>query len=104
MLNVLEISDLYKFEESLPESKEKDLLCKLLFEYVQYSECGTVEDCMARKEWMSYSIDDIRKNFTSIVKGLREEVAYIREDAELSHKRKRGRPKRRKGIDYEMQI
>lgn len=78
MLNMVELSDLYQFQESLPEGREKDLLNDLLFEYSQYTQCGTVEECMSRKEWMSYSIDDIRTNFNNTIKALRDEVDEIR--------------------------
>ena len=94
MLDSIEMSDLYQFKDSLPENRVKELLSKLLFEYVQYSKCGTVEDCIGRKEWMSYSIDDIRNTFTGIVRGLRQEVQYVREDVAASHKKKRGRPRK----------
>lgn len=70
MLSMHNISVLTLFQESLPESKEKELLNQLLCEYIQYIQCGTVEDCKQRMEWMSYSIDDIRNNFNSMVKGL----------------------------------
>lgn len=80
MLTMHEMSKLYLFQESLPESKEKELLDKLLFEYTQYIQCGTVEECQSRKEWMSYSIDDIRAHFNMIIKGLRDEVNNIRNE------------------------
>lgn len=86
MLNMHEMSKLYLFQESLPESKEKELLDKLLFEYTQYIQCGTVEECQSRKEWMSYSIDDIRAHFNMIVKGLRDEVDNIRNEQTVSKK------------------
>ena len=92
MLNMFEMSDLLHFQESLPESKEKELLNLLLFEYGQYIRCGTVEDCEQRIEWMSYSIEDIRNSFNSIVKGLREEVENIRTFETTPPNKKRGRP------------
>lgn len=96
MLNMFEMSDLLHFQESLPESKEKELLDQLLFEYDQYIRCGTVEDCKQRMEWMSYSIDDIRKNFNFIVKELREEVEIIRTNEVIPPNKKRGRPRKDK--------
>lgn len=60
---------------------------EMLRELEEYREAGTPEECISRKEWMSYSIDDIRKNFSSFCKEMREYV-----DAEYGPKKK-GRPK-----------
>lgn len=97
MLNMYEIHKLHRLQEELFESDEKELLGKLLFEYTQYIQCGTVEECQSRKEWMSMSIDDIRVNFNSVVKGLQEEVKNIRDEQDITKKTYYG--KRNKG-DY----
>jgi hypothetical protein len=54
------------------------LLNKLLFEYGKYSQCGTHQECQSRLEWLSYSIDDVRKMFETFTKGMQEEVEHIR--------------------------
>ena len=101
MLNYIEMSDLWQYKDSLPDGRIKELLNNVLFEYSRYTECGTPEDCKDRLEWMNMSYEDIRKKFNFIVKGFREEVEYIREDAnrkaEAKYKpapKKRGRPKK----------
>lgn len=91
MLTMHEISELSLFQESLPEGREKELFNKLLFDYIQYAQCGTVEDCKNRKEWMSLSIDDMRKNFNTLVKEMREEVNNIRNEESVSKKRNGGK-------------
>ena len=91
MLNMYEISELCELQKSLPNGKRKELLDKLLFEYSQYIKCGTVEECENRKEWMSYSIDDIRTKFNTVVKGLRDEVDNIRNELYIPKKRKGGK-------------
>lgn len=95
MLNYIEMSDLRQFQGEMPDCREKELLHKVLFEYNEYCECGTVEDCKQRKEWMSYSIDTIREAFAKMVKGFQEEVEIIREDEK--RKKKRGRPPKNRG-------
>ena len=90
MLDTLQMSDLLTYQQKMPDCPEKELLNQLLWEYRKYAECGTIEDCQQRKEWMSLSIDDIRKNFFQTIKGMRQEVEYIREDAQAPAKR--GRP------------
>ena len=101
MLNMIEMSDLWQFKDSLPDGREKELLNNVLFEYSKYTECGTYEDCKNRLEWMKMSPEDIRKAFNELQEGLREEVENIREDAEREAKKKyapepkkRGRPKK----------
>lgn len=89
MLSKLSISDLSLYIESLPESREKALLGRLLFEYIQYTQCGTIEECRSRKEWMDYSLNDIMANFNAMVKGLREEVDNIKKEAETNKKSRR---------------
>ena len=52
-------------------------------------------------DWMKMSPEDIRKNWNTVLKGLQEEVEFIREDAERKAEqkyrpepKKRGRPKK----------
>ena len=101
MLNMIEMSDLWQFKDSLPDGRIKELLNNVLFEYGQYTECGTPEDCKNRLEWMKMSPEDIRKAFNKLQDGWREQVEYIREDAERKAEakyrpepKKRGRPKK----------
>lgn len=101
MLNMIEMSDLWQYKDSLPDGRIKELLNNLLFEYNQYTECGTPEDCKQRMEWMKMSPEDIRKNWNTILKGMQQEIEYIREDAERKAEqkyrpepKKRGRPKK----------
>lgn len=82
MLDIFEMSDLLQYQKEMPEGREKELLHKLLFEYGRYADCGTYEDCESRKEWFSYSLEHIMQNFNKTVKLLREEVAYIRSEAD----------------------
>lgn len=100
MLNYIELSDLWQYQKAMPDCREKELLHKLLFEYSRYAECGTYEECEQRKEWMSYSIDDMRDMFTKLVKGMREEVEYIRSEYVPKPKpKKSGRKPKKDGED-----
>ena len=78
MLDIIEISDLMQYQQSMPDCREKELLNKLLFEYGKYAQCGTYQECQSRLEWLSYSIDDVRKMFETFTKGMQEEVENIR--------------------------
>lgn len=101
MLNFIEMSDLWQFKDSLPEGREKELLNRVLFEYNQYMDCGSPEECKSRLEWMKMTPEDMRTAFNRLAKETREEIEYIREKAErdAEHKykpepKKRGRPKK----------
>ena len=103
MLNTIEMSDMWQFKDSLPDGRTKELLNRVLFEYSQYMDCGSPEDCKDRLEWMHMSPEDIRQKFNYLAKQFREEVEYIREEAdrkaEAKYKptpKKRGRPKKDK--------
>lgn len=91
MLDVFQLSDLWRYKDSMPDCKEKQLLNSLLFEYEEYARCGTPEECKSRLEWMTYSLDDVRRKFVQIVKGLQEEVECIRSEPKP---KKRGRPRK----------
>ncbi len=97
MLNFIEMSDMWQFQMEMPDCKEKELLHTVLWEYEKYTRVGTTQEVEDMKEWMGLSINDIRRNFNRTVKGLREEVEYIRED------KKRGRPKKKakRGVEHD---
>lgn len=99
MLNVYQMSDLWQFKDKLEDGKIKTLLNNVLFEYSEYIECGSVEDCKFRKELCSMSLEDIGDKFNKIVKGLCEEVEFIRQDA--NKPKRRGRPPKRSDSNAE---
>lgn len=94
MLNYLQMSDLWQYQTQMPDCKEKELLHTVLFEYSQYIEVGSPQEVQNMADWLNFSINDIRKKFNAIIKGLQEEVEYIREDA--TKPKKRGRPRKEK--------
>lgn len=93
MISDVEYLSACQFVNDMPDSHEKAVLARLLIDYDNYTKCGTVEECQSRKEWMSYSLDDVRTKFSKIVQGLRDEVEYIKETY-TPPKPKRGRPKK----------
>jgi hypothetical protein len=65
------------------------------FELNEYRQCGTVEECRSRMEWMSYSMDDVRRKFLFI----REEALAIAKEKvdDRPSKPKRGGPRKAEG-------
>ena len=96
MLTNNELFILHNIRDNLSIEEQRCLFDRLLFEYDLYRKCGTPEDCIQRKEWMEMSFEDVRNNFNDIVKGLRNEVKQIREEAAKPERKKRGRPRKEK--------
>ena len=90
LLNDLDMDDLLAFNNGMLDCVEKDLLHKALFELSQYRSLGTVDELQSMKEWMDYSINDMRKGMISFVHGMREVVESYRNPP----KKQRGRPKK----------
>lgn len=93
MLSSYDISDLLQFSDKMENCNEKILLNTLLFEYQRYRRCGTIEECMERKEWFSLSMDDIRYKFNQLAKVAKEEIEAVRFEQSIKPK-KRGRPRK----------
>lgn len=72
--------------QNMPDGEIKDIYFQLINEYEKYIECGSPEECMQRKEWMSMSIDDVRVEFNNFVKAMRHEVEIIRADTKSNKK------------------
>ncbi len=84
MLNQYEMGELWEFQKSIPDEEIRELLHQVLFEYNEYTKCGSIEDCINRQEWMDMSLEDVRISFNGLVRDLREEVQNHK--AELSEK------------------
>lgn len=89
-----ELLILHNLKDSLSIVQQKKLLEQLLSEYEGYRKCGTLTDCQQRKEWFDMSFEDVHKEFNFIVKGSRDEVQQIREEAVKPKTKKRGRPRK----------
>ena len=99
MLSNTEISKIKHAIETHDLSDEDyELLDDIIYEYCQYRRCGSPEDCEQRKEWMEMSYEDIRMNFNSTIKALRQEVSDIRDQYcnKKPPKKQAGRPRKKK--------
>ena len=92
MLSYKDLSTLQKYCDTLSTVEFRRLLDQLIYEYCQYKQSGSPEDCAQRKEWMEMSYEDIRNRFNDIVQDLRNEVSVIKKEA--AKPKKRGRPKK----------
>ena len=92
MLDYIKMSNLWSLQMEMEDCEDKESLGTVLFEYKQYTDCGTVKECRTRKEWFSMTLEQIMQNTNKIIDGLREEVDLIRAEAEEKKIAKRGRP------------
>ena len=97
MLNVIEISTVWDLQKALPDGEAKDLLQKMIMEYTQYTQLGTVKDCLRRKEIMSMSLEDIRIQFDTFVEGLRDHYQATIKENEIYKEELRTLRKSRRG-------
>lgn len=98
MMTFDEMETVVELCDSLSDVKRKQALDKMIFEYRQYMRSGSPEDCAQRKEWMEMSYEDIRMNFNSTIKALRQEVSDIRDQYcnKKPPKKQAGRPRKKK--------
>ena len=98
MLTFEEMEDVEKIGCILSYVKQRAALEKMIYEYRQYTRSGSPEDCAQRKEWMKMSYEDIRMNFNSTIKALRQEVSDIRDQYcnKKPPKKQAGRPRKKK--------
>lgn len=98
MLTFEEMEAVEKISGILSSVKQRVALEKMISEYRQYTRLGSPEDCAQRKEWMEMSYEDIRMNFNSTIKALRQEVSDIRDQYcnKKLPKKQAGRPRKKK--------
>ena len=68
------MSLLLSFCDSLQDEELRETFSDALMELAAYRRCGSVEDCQSRMEWMSFSMDDVRKKFIDFVRMMQQEV------------------------------
>lgn len=98
MMTFDEMETVEKISGILSSVKQRVALEKMISEYRQYTRLGSPEDCAQRKEWMEMSYEDIRMNFNSTIKALRQEVSDIRDQYcnKKPPKKQAGRPRKKK--------
>lgn len=68
------MSVLWDFCNSLEDKELKEAFSDALNELSAYRSCGSVEECESRKEWMSFSLDDVRRKYIEFVRMMRSEM------------------------------
>ena len=85
MIKGIILSDAKYKVEQMEDCQEKETLLELIQEYVQYTKCGTVEECWERK--IAHS--DIAKNIANAlygIQGIRKDIAGFIVDTDNARK------------------
>ena len=89
-LNVIEMSEVIQYIDSLDDKRIHDLLHKMQFEYSQYTDVGTVEDCRNYKMLCDIPMSQINTLLQVTNRSLIDEIKALRKEVELlKQKRKR---------------
>ena len=93
-LNIIENSDVMQFIETIEDGKIKDLLNRIHFEYSQYAEVGTPEECKRYKEWCDLKPSDYMRLLDNCTRALKDELEctekfYKNKIAELEKKKRK---------------
>ena len=91
-LNVIEMSEVIQYIDSLEDKRMHDLLHKMQFEYSQYTDVGTVEDCRNYKMLCDIPMSQINTLLQVTNRSLIDEIKALRKEVELL-KQKRGKVK-----------
>lgn len=93
-LNIIENSDVMQFIETVEDVKIKELLHRIHFEYSQYAQIGTPEECKRYKDWCDLRPSDYMKLLDNCTRVLKDELEctenfYKKKIAELERKKVR---------------
>ena len=93
-LNIMENSDVIQFIETIKDEKIKDILNRMHFEYSQYAEVGTPEECKRYKEWCDLKPSDYMRLLDNCTRALKDELEctekyYKNKIAELEKKKQK---------------
>ena len=93
-LNLIENSDVIQFIETVEDEKVKELLNRMHFEYSQYTQIGTPEECKRYKDWCDLKPSDYMRIMDNCLGVLKDELEcterfYKNRIAELEAKKRK---------------
>lgn len=93
-LNIIEMSDVIHYIDSIKDKKMHDLLHKMQFEYGQYTDIGSVEDCKNYKMLCDIPISKVNTLLQVTSQTLRDEIDALKKEIKiLSQNQKKNRRK-----------
>ena len=93
-LNIIEMSDVIHYIDTIEDKKMHDLLHKMQFEYGQYTDIGNVEDCKNYKMLCDIPISKVNTLLQVTSQTLRDEIDALKKEIKiLSQNQKKNRRK-----------
>lgn len=92
-LNIIELSDVMQYIDTIEDKRMHDLLHKMQFEYSEYTDIGTVEDCKNYKKLCDIPMSQVNVLLQMSNKTLLDEIHALNNEIELL---KQPKAKRRK--------
>ena len=82
-LNVIEMSDVIQYIDSIEDKKIHDLLHKMQFEYQDYMDIGTVEDCRNYKRLCDIPMSQVNQFIQLSSQALVSELDALKRENEF---------------------
>ena len=82
MLNIVEMSDVGKYIETINDERIRKLLHKMHFEYEEYMRIGSVEQLRGMKDLMDVPMSQIANAMVNSVDCYRDEMNALRKENE----------------------
>jgi len=88
-LNIIELSDVMQYIDTIEDKRIHDLLHKMQFEYNEYNTIGTVEDCKNYKKLCDIPMSQVNVLLQMSNKTLLDEIESLNKEIELLKQPKR---------------
>ena len=82
-LNIIELSDVMQYIDTIKDKRIHDLLHKMRFEYSEYTEIGTVEDCKNYKKLCDIPMSQVNVLLQMSNKTLLDEIHALKKEIKL---------------------
>lgn len=92
MLNIVEMSDIGKFIETIEDERIRDLLRIMHFEYQEYMDIGEIGVVCNMKKLMDVPMSQVARAMNNAVDCYREEMGSLRKENEYLKNIKKRRP------------
>lgn len=82
-LNIIELSDVMQYIDTIEDKRIHDLLHKMRFEYSEYTDIGTVEDCKNYKKLCDIPMSQVNVLLQMSNKTLLDEIHALNKEIEM---------------------
>lgn len=99
-LNIIELSDVMQYIDTIEDKRMHDLLHKMRFEYSEYTEIGTVEDCKNYKKLCDIPMSQVNVLLQMSNKTLLDEIQALNKEIEMLKICKGNSPRKNYNAQY----